>query len=349
MYNRKVRTLINWASCVIAVLSSTLLANPQVDSLFRSFQGNVPGAAVGIYRGGQTIYEQGYGLREVSTSSAVTPTTNFRIASLSKQFTAMAVLILIEKGRLSLETKLTEIFPAFPAYANKITIRNLLNHTGGLPDYEGLISGPGQVSDYDILNILQRQSSPSFAAGSRYSYSNGGYVLLGLIVENVSQMLFSDFLKSQVFNRLGMENTWMYERFLAQAIPERAYGYSAQGGSFALTDQSATSATRGDGGVYTSVREWLHWDQALNSNILISEGLRKLMFTPGKLNNGSPIHYGFGWMLDSNGGQSHTGSSIGFRTAVRRYPNRNLTVVVFMNRANVSPWDTAIRVAALYP
>lgn len=334
-------------------LSSIVLANPQIDSLFRDYdKPGVPGASVAVYRGGMIVYEKGYGLADVAGKVPSTEDTNFRLASVSKQFTAVAVLILIEQGKLSFETRLTDLFPGFPAYGRNITIRHLLNHTGGLRDYEDLIPSTQskQLSDQDVLELLKKQSSGYFTPGSQYRYSNGGYVLLGLSIEAVTQKRFATFANEYIFEPLGMKNSVFYEKGIS-AVSNRAYGYSPSGTGFSQTDQSITSATLGDGGLYTSVHEWLLWENALRNSTLLSEEVAKLAWTPGTLNSGSKTQYGFGWMLDTYKGyqrQHHTGSTIGFRTACQRFPEKDLAILVLINRANSTPWEIARQIADLY-
>lgn len=338
---------------ILAVWHTVALGNPKVDELFRAYdKPTVPGAAVAIIQDGWVVYQKGYGLAELKDKREVTTATNFRLASLSKQFTAMAVVMLIDRGLLQLETKLTDIFPDFPAYGSKIKIRHLLGHQSGLRDYEDLIPGSQteQVTDKDVLDILKKQSSSDFTPGSQYRYSNGGYCLLSQIVEKVSGRSFPDFLHENLFNRLGMTHSLMFEKGIS-IVENRAYGHSPSGSGFTQTDQSVTSATMGDGGVYTSVGEYFLWDQALYRTDLASEELMKAVFTPAKLNDGSSTQYGFGWVLDTYRGlkrQSHTGSTIGFRTAVQRFPEKKFSVVVFVNRANSAPWDIARQIADLY-
>jgi CubicO group peptidase (beta-lactamase class C family) len=327
--------------------------NEKIDGLFAAYDhDNVPGAAVAVFHDGKIAYHKAYGLADVEAEIPTTTATNYRLASVTKQFTAMAVLQLIEAGKLSFEDTLTKIFPDFPGYGDAITVRHLLNHTSGLKDYEDLIPGSvaGQLHDADILDIYRNQSSAASSAGSRYRYCNGGYVLLGLIVAQRSGETFAGYLKKHLFEAIGMKNTVAFEAGIS-SVASRAYGYTRSGGGFRRTDQSTTSATLGDGGVYTSVDEMFLWDQALYEGKLVSTSLLQQAFTPGKLDDGSSTHYGMGWMLGTYHGEQrvyHTGSSIGFRTAIARFPSRKLTVVVLVNRANVVPWETVDRIAAMY-
>jgi CubicO group peptidase (beta-lactamase class C family) len=335
---------------LMGVVCTNIFSNPEVDRLFKDFdKPNVPGASVGIFKNGEIVYEKAFGLANLETKEAATPLTNYRLASLSKQFTAMAAMILIDEGKLTLETKVSDVISDFPSYASNIRVRHLLGHIGGLRDYEGSVSGSGQVSDYDVLKIYQNMGSSMFSAGSSYHYSNGGFVMLGLLVEKASGQNYGDFLRTRIFEKLGMTNSVLMQKEVS--IPHRAYGYSPSGGDFHKTDQSSTSATRGDGCVYTSVREWLLWERALLNSTLVRPELQKLAFTPGTLNSGSKTSYGFGWMLGEHEGEArqyHTGSTIGFRTGIERVPSSGLAVVVLANRANSEPWNIARRILDMY-
>jgi CubicO group peptidase (beta-lactamase class C family) len=210
----------------------------------RDYEGNVPGASVLVRRGGETIVRQSYGLADLENGIAVTPATNFRLASLTKQFTARA----IEIAGVSLDAPITRWFPSLPP----ATAGDLVRHTSGLVDYEDLITGESQVHDRDVLHLLEHRQ-PYFAPGSQYRYSNGGYVLLGLIVEEVSGVPFETFLKREIFDPLGMHGTGF------PPVANRAFGYAREGGAWVRRDQSVTSATRGDGGLYSSIDDLQRW------------------------------------------------------------------------------------------
>src|SRR5215469_15070431 len=199
--------------------------------------GNDPGAAVLVVKNGKVLFERGYGVTDLKSLSKIDARTNFRLASVTKQFTAMAIMLLVHDGRLHYEDRLTDIFPDFPEYGRAITIRHLLNHTSGLLDYE---------------DLMQQQKTTKFTLGSKWEYSNSGYVLLGLIVQKVSGKSFPDFLHDRIFTPLGMSNTLAYVRG-KNDVRNRAYGHSLEQGAWKQTDQSPTSATLGDGGVYSSL------------------------------------------------------------------------------------------------
>lgn len=334
-------------------LAAHAARNPEVDALFADYaRPDVPGASVTVIRNGEVVYAQAYGAADLAEGTAATTATNYRLASLTKQFTAMAILQLAAAGKLSLDDSLTTLFPDFPEYGSRITVSHLLHHTGGLRDYEDLIpsSQTEQVSDRDVLALLMRQKSGMFAPGSQYHYSNGGYVLLGLIVEAASGETFPDYLKRHVFEPIGMTHSVMHVEGVT-TVENRAFGYTRSGGEWKKTDQSVTSATLGDGGVYTSVDELFLWDQALYGETLLPAAWRDLLFTPGELNGGGKTKYGMGWMLDTYRGLRrvhHTGSTIGFRTAIARFPEKGFSVAVLVNRANSEPWRIAEKVTDLY-
>lgn len=321
----------------------------KVDSLLNRYSNpGVPGAAIGIFLNGEVILEKGYGLRNLEKKSSSTPNTHYRIASLTKAFTATAILQLIESGILTLETRLTDLFPAFPAYGNQITLHHLLSHTSGIKDYEGLIpsSFSGQVSDQDVFKILSTQKSTYFKPGTQYRYSNSGYCVLSQVIETVSGLSFSNYLERNIFKPLEMGTSVAYVKGMP-AITERAWGYSPKGNGFILTDQSKTSATLGDGGVYTSVSQLLRWlgmwlGEPSSDLSVLSEESRRLMTTAKKLESGKQTPYGYGWSLGSLGGYqkiSHTGGTIGHKHAIAFFPEKKLGLVLLVNRETASPWE----------
>ena len=247
---------------VLTVLASGVSAQVSpsaVDALFSKFSANDPGCAVLVVQDGKTVFEKGYGVAELRAREKIGPQTNFRLASLTKEFTALAIMLLVHDGKLRYDDRLTDIFPGFPAYGKSITVRQMLNHTSGLMDYEDIMAAqhPGvpdekipQIHDDGVLNLLQQQSGTRFAPGTHWEYSNSGYVLLGLVVERRSGMNFGDFLRTRIFQPLGMSNSILYEKEKNE-VAHRAYGHTLGAGGWRETDQSSTSATRGDGSVYS--------------------------------------------------------------------------------------------------
>jgi N-acyl-D-amino-acid deacylase len=310
----------------------------KVDELLKEFdRPDVPGATVAVFRDGHVMLAKGYGLANLKEHTPAGPRTDYRIASLSKQFTAMCVMLLKERGSLSYDDPVVKFLPDFPEIGQRITVRQLLGHTSGLVDYEDLIapSQTAQLKDRDVLELLQRQPGTYFAPGTQYRYSNTGYALLALIVEKSSGKDFATFIKENIFLPLGMTESVAYEAGIS-TVPQRAYGYRQTDAGFVEADQSLTSAVLGDGGIYTSVLDYFRWDQALYGTRLVSRETLQDAFTPGRLSDGTSTGYGFGWEIERRGAalvHRHNGDTCGFNTAVRRVPERQLTVVVFTNRA----------------
>ena len=337
-------------------LSTALVSQTRIrtiDSLMAAYaQPNGPGASLLVIRAGRVLHAKGYGLADVDKGVSVGRASNFRLASLSKQFTATAIMLLVADGKLRYEDEIGTLVPALPAYARGITVRQLLNHTSGLPDYEEFVpdSQSRQVHDRDIPALIAHAPSVKFPPGTRYSYSNSGYVVLGLIVERVAGQPFADFLRDHIFMPLGMSGTVALEEGRS-SVPHRAYGYTIDAGRTRRTDQSNTSATLGDGGIYSSAYDLAKWDRALEKHTLIRAAAQRVAWTPPSLAAGDSTTYGFGWFLDRDHGTTrhrHHGESRGFTNSILRYPEKRLTVVILTNRTGGAPWDIAQRIAELY-
>jgi len=316
-----------------------------VDGLFHDFdQADAPGAAVIVIREGKPVLAKGYGLADLEKKIPCTGNTNFRLASVTKQFTAVGVLILAEQGELSLEDHLLGFFPEFPKYGKAITVRHLLTHTSGLPDYENHIPKRTRIplSDRDVLFILRQQNKTDFPTGSQFHYSNSGYALLALVIENVSGKTFPAFVKEKIFDPLGMTNSVAYVAGLS-FVPNRAYGYAKGKTGWELSDQSVTSAVLGDGGIYSSVADLFEWDQALHTEKLISRKMLADAFAAhSRESDFEGSGYGYGWYVGKFRGTEriwHYGNTCGFSTRVERFPQKKLSVIVLSNRrdAEISP------------
>ena len=279
----------------------------------------------------------------------ITNETNFRLASITKQFTAMCIMILKNRGELDFETTLVEIFPPFPSYGNNITIRHLLNHTSGLVDYESLIQNDAteQVSDMDVYNMMTELDSTYFTSGTDYRYSNTGYALLAMIVEVKSGLSFAAFLEENIFSPLGMTNSVAHQNGISN-VSNRAYGYSQGDNIYSLDDQSLTSAVLGDGGIYTSLNNMFHWDQSLYTDTLVPIEILNEAFTSGELSNGEKTGYGFGWRMDTylyRNRAHHTGSTRGFRNVFMRFPDQQISILILTNRNSGRPINIAEKIA----
>ena len=329
-----------------ALLASTLGA-ADLNTIFPPLaDAKSPGLAVLVRRDGKTVFERGYGVRDLRTMARIDARTDFRLASFTKQFTAMAIMLLVDDGKLSYDERLTDIFPAFPAYGRAITIRHLLTHTSGLPDYEDLMGGnrwsaTHQIQDDEVLTLLEHQSAGKFAPGSSWAYSNSGYVVLGLVVAKVAGEPFGQFLHDRIFRPLRMTHTLVYING-KNTVPERAYGHTKEGGHFVETDQSSTSATEGDGGIYSNLEDLAKWDAALESHTLLSAAEMRPAVQPF-----GPRSYGFGWFLDPFEGRPrmwHTGETMGFRTVIERFTRDKLTIVILCNRTDLDPEKLALSI-----
>ena len=317
-----------------------------VDSLLADYDlAQGPGACVLIIYQGDVVFSKGYGLADLSVETLISIETNFRLASISKQFTAMCIMIINSRGQLDFDQKLTDFFPDFPSYGNTISIRHMLHHTSGLRDYFGIISDTvkKQLRDQDVLDLMMAENSTYYNPGSEYRYSNSGYALLALIVEHISGQSFADFLNENIFLPLDMLGTVAYEDGISTVF-NRAYGYTFSNDIYRLNDQSLTSAVLGDGGIYSSTADMVSWDQALYKVQLVPSDVLKEAFISGTLNSGAKIGYGFGWVLDTylyRKRVSHTGSTTGFKNVYQRYPNERLSIIVLTNRSTGSPKDIA--------
>ena len=342
--------LLGLAAAVGGCASSagTVTDTTAIDTIMQAYQGDVPGASVLVIRDGKAIVRKGYGLANLEDHELATPATNYRLASVTKQFTAAAILLLAEDGTLSLDERMRQWLPSLPAATDAITIRQLLTHTGGLVDYEDVMPAnqANQLRDADVLHLLVAQDRLYFAPGSHYRYSNGGYSMLALIVERASGLRFEEFLKQRIFEPLGMRDSLAYVNGGAP-VRHRAYGYSEGASGWTRTDQSLTSAVLGDGGIYSSLDDLARWDAALYSDRLLSKQSRELAFHPWTVTDDADVRYGFGWRIT---GESlwHSGESIGFRNVFVRYPQRSLSVIILSNRNDPEPYRLALAIARHY-
>jgi len=326
----------------------------KIDALFADYaKSDCPGASVTVLHQGKVLFAKGYGLADVQARIPCITNTNFRLASVTKQFTAMAVMILADRKKLSLDETLPDFFPEFPEYGRKITVRHLLTHTSGLIDYEDIIP-PGTtiaVLDRDVLRLLVRQDHGYFPPGSKFKYSNSAYALLALIIEARSGQTFAHFLKQNIFLPLKMGQTIAYEQG-STIVSHRAYGYSARANadSFERTDQSLTSSVLGDGGIYSSVADLRKWDEALHTTKLVRRKTLDEIFTPGPETDHADARYGFGWYIGSYRGAKeiwHSGTTRGFSTRIVRYPEKHFAVIILTNRTDAKLAEIPHQIADL--
>jgi len=350
-----IKTHISIAILMILIVGSNCSIDKEkkVAKLFKMYAGDdVPGAALMLIKEGQPLLIKTFGLADVENNIPITSQTNFRLASFTKQFTSMCIMMLEERGKLSYDQTLQEIFPNFPGYGIIITIRHILSHTSGLIDYELLIpdSSTVQVLDKDVLHLMMEQDSTYFVPGTEYRYSNSGYAVLAMIVEKISGKRFAQFLKDNIFDPLDMSNTVAYENGISE-VKHRAFGYANENGKLVFKDQSLTSAVLGDGGIYSSIEDLLKWDQALYTDKLVRFETLDKAFTPAVLRGGALLDYGFGWRIDEYKGfkrMHHTGQTCGFATIIQRYPGQKFSIIILTNRNEPMLMDLANKLVDLF-
>lgn len=304
--------------------------NPQnvVDKYYNKWELN---GSVLIAKNGKIVCDTALGYRNIEKKIKADKNTSFYIASLSKSFTATAILMLRQKGLLRLDDKASQ-YVKLPEYATNITIRQLLQHTSGIKDYESLFSKTG-LTNQDVIHWLYAQKNLDFAPDSQFKYSNSGYIILSQIIENVSGKSYTTFMNQHIFGPLNMKNTYVYEPTIV--IQNKALGYNQQK---KLDDYSIL--TTGDGGIYSTPEDLYKFDQALRNFRLLNESSTASMYSPHKLSNGELSNYGFAWFIDQKNGEksvSHTGGLNGFRAVFWRDLQHNSCVITLTNQGDAFP------------
>ncbi|HJQ21527.1 MAG TPA: serine hydrolase [Gemmatimonadaceae bacterium] len=308
----------------------------------------VPGVAVGIVNHGE-VTARGYGYANVEHMVPVTEETIFQSGSLGKMFTATGVMLLVEDGKISLTDPLTKYFPDAPATWRNITVRHLLTHTSGIPDYTTDTFDYRRDYTEDQLAHLAYAMPLEFPAGSRWNYSNTGYALLGFIIHKASGQFYGDLLRDRVFTPLGMTTTRIISE--ADIVPNRAAGYQLVNGELKNQDWVAPQLnTTADGSLYFSLRDLLVWNAAVKRRAILKPESWNFILTPVRLNSGNNYPYGFGWFLDSRNGhtlQEHSGSWQGFKTQLSRFIDDDLSIIVLANLAEAQPSRFADGIAGI--
>jgi len=309
----------------------------------------IPGCAVMVRHNGKVVLCQGYGVANVEHGVRVMPQTVFQSGSIGKQFTAMAIMMLMEEQKLALEDPISKYLDV-PENWSAISVRHLLTHTSGLGDYPESFSLQRDYTEDELLQMITAQPL-AFAPGEERSYSNLGYVTLGILIHKVSSEFWGDFLQQRVFAPLGMKNTRVISE--ADIIPNRAAGYVLKNG--ALKNQQWVSPTvnnTADGSLYFTVEDVAKWDEALETRKLISRTSYEQMWTPVTLNNGTTAPYGFGWSIGkTDSGHrmfEHGGAWQGFASYIALYPEDSLSVAVLCNRAGADASYIAKRIAGFH-
>jgi CubicO group peptidase (beta-lactamase class C family) len=340
-------------ACTVAVATGQNLArvDERVDEYVRAEMSRqkIPGLAVAIVRKGEVVKAQGYGEANVEHRVQTTPDTIFQSGSVGKQFTAAGVMLLVEDGKIQLSDPLTKYFADAPSGWKQITVRHLLTHTSGLPDYTGgMVDYRKDYTEDDLLRFAYTLE-PEFPPGSRWNYSNTGYVLLGIIVRKVSGEFYGDVLRTRVFQPLGMTTARVINE--ADIVANRAAGYRLEAGALKNQDWVSPSLnTTADGSLYLSLRDLIAWDKGIRDGRVLKPESWAQVFSPATLTSGRPYPYGFGWSVDpvnTHRAQSHAGSWQGFQTFIVRYPDDDLTIVVLSNLAQSAPGRIAEGISGL--
>jgi CubicO group peptidase (beta-lactamase class C family) len=308
----------------------------------------IPGLVLAVIKDGQIVIAKGYGLANVEHQVPVKPETIFQSGSTGKQFTATAVMMLVEEGKLNLEDKITKYFPDGPEAWRNITLRHLLTHTSGMTDYP---SDFDLRRDYTEDELYQHiKSIPlAFQPGDKWSYSNLAYVMLGILIHKVSGKFYGDFLQERVFKPLEMTTARVISE--ADIVPNRAAGYRVENGQ--LKNQGWVSPslnTTADGALYLTIYDMAKWDAALYTEKLLKKTSLEQMWTPVKLNDGKTHPYGFGWALAEVRGRrliEHGGAWQGFKAHISRYVDDKMTVILFANQIRANQVKLAHGVAAI--
>lgn len=309
----------------------------------------IPGLALGVLQRGQTLHRRGYGSANLEHGVPVTPATRFQTGSVAKQFTGVAVMLLVEDGRLDLDASITRWLPDAPASWAPITPRHLLTNTSGIPDYDERSLDYRKDYSEDELARLAYALPLQFPPGSRFVYSNTGYVLLGILVRKASGQFYGELLQQRVFTPLGLRGARVISE--ADLVPQRAAGYRLVDGQLKNQEWVSPSLnTTADGSLYLTLDDWLRWAQVLRRRALLRPASWAQVFAPVRLTSGKPFPYGFGWDLHAGPGPAwygHTGAWQGFRIAYLHGIDAGLTVVVLTNLASADPQRVARRVAQL--
>ena len=314
---------------------------------------NVPAASVAVVQDGKVLLAKGYGLSDVEKGTKATEQTIYQLASITKPFTAMATLMLVEEGKLALDGKITEILPNLPAAWSGVTVRHLLTHTSGIKSYTDVFGAQkvpdSKVFTADEILALVKDAPPVFAPGERYAYCNTGYYLLGMIVERASGKPYGTFVGERIFKPLGMTSTSLDD--YTDARPHRAKGYGLTDGKVAPADHTHPSQPFAAGALVSTVVDLAKFDAALSARKLLKPASYDLLWAPPTLNNGTKSGYALGWQVDTwrtRPRQGHGGGISGFSTQFTRFPDDKVSVIVLTNASGGAAGAIANNIAEMY-
>lgn len=327
---------------------------PRIDSIFKKYNKMTgPGCAIGIIRNNQLIFSGAYGMANLEYDIPISPATIFDIASVSKQFTGLAISMLIQQGKLSLDDDIHKYLPEVPQFGKTITIRHLLHHISGIRDWPQTLNVAGWRYDEvfsfkDIMRMVKYQKDLDFSPGDNFSYSNTGYNLLAAIVERVAGESFSQWTDSNIFQPLGMNHSHFVDDY-TRIIKNLAYSYAVEENRLAKAPSALTAY--GSSSLFTSVEDLARWVINFQKQLDASNPVYLRMLDEGVLNSGKKAHYGYGLGLGDDGGLrniSHTGGWAGYRTIISNYPTEKISVIILSNSSDFQPGDYAHQVAAIF-
>jgi CubicO group peptidase (beta-lactamase class C family) len=344
VYSKAAPRNISLLLSFVMVVSTCTHASPadeakQIGNLMEAlYQRGQFNGVILVAKQGHPIYRKVFGKANFQTNADLTPETPFCLASVSKQFTAMAIILLAQQNKLTYDDPVSKYIPEFAHSqpVNQITLRQLLNHTSGIPDYGDLGLDDSNLTPDRLIKGIVDRLSLLLTPGRKYRYSNPGYALLAIVVQRVSGQSFGDFLQQRVFGPLGMGQTFVFDDARKKG-KNAATGYS----QFGKEDDVNPTLVPGDGGIYSTVDDLFKWDQALYTNKLLPQSALAVAFTPGKVEEGTTA-YGFGWNIAEDGGGKyvwHTGSTAGFRAFIERRLTPRTTVIMLTNRGNSKRQD----------
>jgi len=324
----------------------------QVDALLSAkYVDNKPGATALIAKDGKVIYRKAFGMANLELKIAMKPDNVLEIGSMTKQFTAVAILMLEEAGKLSVDDPVTKFFADYPTGENEITIHHLLNHTSGIKSYTGMESFQTQArTDMDPLTLIDvfKNEPMDFKTGEQWSYNNSGYIILGAIIEQVSGQSYADFIQTQIFDVLGMTHSYYGSK--SNLIPNRASGYQPTESGYRNAAYLSMTLPYAAGSLMSTVDDLLIWQEALNDNKLIPRKRLEKAFVNTTLNDGSATNYGYGWSIDEINGTptiEHGGGIFGYTTYGLNIPEDDIYVTVLTNSNGNSPTNVAVKMGAI--
>lgn len=302
---------------------------------------NTPSLSVLVMKEGRVLLKKSYGHSQVETNQLATPQSNYRLASVTKMFTATVIMKLAEEGLLELDQPVIDLMPDFPEYGKDITVRHLLNHTSGLREY--YLYWPeekGIMHDSDVYEVMKKAPGLSFIPGTRYVYCDTNYVILGILASRLYQLPYPQVMAEKIFQPAGMTSSVLFQEGI-NTVPHRAYGAQQVKGKYITQDQYAYSQTMGDGGIYTSLDDLIHWDKAIDENRIVGKAMQDQAFSPS---HAYQSNYGFGWEIGKTHGMTryfHPGGTIGFSTAYIKVPEKRITVIVLANNGAMNATEPA--------